>query len=54
MFFFRCVQEFFCEQLDHFPKQVNYDFNDFTIKGICSSRLPDYVGDSITNEIIYI
>ena len=52
--FFRCVQEFFCEQLDHFPKQVNYDFNDFTIKGICSSRLPDYVGDSITNEIIYI
>lgn len=50
--FFRCVQEFFCEQLDHFPKQVYHDFDGFIIRGICCSRLPDYVGDSIVNKII--
>lgn len=50
--FFRCVQEFFCEQLDHFPKQVYYDFDNFIIRGICCSRLPYYTDDSITNKII--
>lgn len=50
--FFRCIQEFFYEQLNHLPKRIYHDFNNFIIGGICCSRLPDDIGDSITNEII--
>lgn len=50
--FFCCVQEFFCEQLDHFPKPVYHDLDNFIIRGIYCSHLPDYIGDSVTNKIV--
>lgn len=32
--FFRCVQEFYCAQLNHFPKRVSYDYGDIAINCI--------------------
>ncbi len=29
--FNRCIQEFFCEQPNHYPKRIHRDYNDFII-----------------------
>lgn len=50
--FFRCVQEFYCEQPDHFPKRVYRDYDDIIVGGICCSRMPDEKGDSVAGAII--
>lgn len=50
--FFRCVQEFFCEQPGHFPKRIHYVFDDIIVGGICCSRMPDEAGDSVTGACI--
>ncbi|MDE7436829.1 MAG: restriction endonuclease [Lachnospiraceae bacterium] len=50
--FLKCVQEFFCEQLGHFPKRVFRDYGDLVFAGICCSRLPEDVGDSIADGIV--
>ena len=33
--FFRCVQEFYCAQGDHFPKSVSFNYGDAVVEGIC-------------------
>ena len=49
--YFKCVQEFFCEQPDHYPKLLFIDCGEFVFSGICCSRLPDDQGDTITDGI---
>lgn len=51
-FFFQCVQEFFCEQLSHFPKRIDYDCEDFVVNGICCSHLANGDGDSLVDEML--
>lgn len=50
--FFKCVQEFFCEQLGHLPKRIFCDYNDFVFAGIYCSRLPEDTGDAIADGIV--
>ncbi len=50
--FNRCVQEFFCEQPNHFPKQVYHDYGDFIIGGICCNYEASNIGDSVIENII--
>lgn len=49
--FFGCVQEFYCNQLGHFPKHIRLEYNDVVFNGICCSCVDDEEGDSITNAI---
>lgn len=50
--FNRCVQEFFCEQTNHFPKRVYHDYDDFIIGGICCNHEANNIGDSVIESII--
>ena len=50
--FFRCVQEFYCDQLNHFPKKVYHDYGDIVIGGICCNHESNEKGDSIIEEVV--
>lgn len=50
--FFRCIQEFYCEQLNHFPKRIYHTYDDIVIGGICCNYMNDEKGDSIAHAII--
>lgn len=51
--FFSCVQEFFCEQLNHFPKRIYRDYEDIVFCGICCSHFSDEKrGDSVASELV--
>ena len=50
--FFRCVQEFYCNQLNHFPKRVYYDYDDIVVGGICCNHMSNEKGDSAINAVI--
>ncbi len=50
--FNRCIQEFFCEQPNHFPKRVFHDYGDFIIGGICCNHEANDIGDSVIESII--
>lgn len=50
--FFRCVQEFYCTQPNHFPKRVYRDYGDIVVGGICCNHMSNEKGDSIIGEVI--
>lgn len=50
--FFRCVQEFFCERPDHFPKRIYHEYDGLIIGGICCSRRTDKLCDSVINNMV--
>lgn len=50
--FNRSIQEFFCEQPDHFPKRVYQDYGDFIIGGICCNHGSNDMGDPIIEDTI--
>ena len=50
--FFRCVQEFYCEQPGHFPKRVYRDCGEIVIGGICCSHMFNDKGDSVINAVV--
>ncbi len=50
--FFRCVQEFYCEQAGHFPKRIYFDFGKFIFGGIVCSDLENEEGDMIASALV--
>lgn len=50
--FFRCIQEFFCEQPRHFPKRIFRDYEDFTFSGIYCSALSETEENSIVEAMV--
>lgn len=50
--FFRCVQEFYCEQSNHFPKKIYRDYDNLKIRGIYCGRSSNQLCNSIANEIV--
>ena len=50
--FFRCVQEFYCEQPGHFPKRYYRDSNDMFFRGIYCSQMQDELGDSVIDAVV--
>lgn len=49
--FCECVQEFYCEQPNHYPKRLIIEKEDFIFAGICCGALSDDRVDSIADEI---
>ena len=50
--FFRCVQEFYCAQPNHFPKKVYNDFGNIVVGGICCNHRSNAKGDLIIDEVV--
>lgn len=50
--FFRCVQVFYCNQPNHFPKKYYYDYDDIIFGGIGCSHMSSEQGDSIADAIV--
>ena len=50
--FFRCAQEFYCEQLNHFPKKIYLENEDIIFGGICCSSILDGRADSIAEAMV--
>ncbi len=50
--FFRCVQEFYCSQPNHFPKRIYREYDDIVFGGICCSSAENEMGDSTASAII--
>lgn len=49
---FRCVQEFFCEEANHFPRGTLFDCGDFSFAGIFCSGGPQEDDNGLANEVI--
>lgn len=50
--FFRCVQEFYCDQSNHFPKKVYHDYDNIVFSGICCNDISNKKGDTIIDTIV--
>ncbi|MBQ8418274.1 MAG: restriction endonuclease [Phascolarctobacterium sp.] len=50
--FFHCIQEFFCNQLNHFPKRVYHNYNDIVVAGVCCNHMSHKEGDSVINGVV--
>lgn len=50
--FFRSVQEFFCEQMDHYPKRYAADFGAFMLGGIWCSPMPDGMAEHFVEKVL--
>ena len=50
--FFRCVQEFYCAQPNHFPKRIYHDYGDIVFGAICCNCMSNENGDSLINAVV--
>ena len=50
--FFRCVQEFYCDQHNHFSKNIYHSYDDIVVGGICSNHMSNEKGDLVIDKII--
>lgn len=50
--FFKCVQEFFCEQPGHFPQRIFCDYGSFVFAGMYCGRLPENAENSIAGDTV--
>lgn len=51
-YFFKAVQEFFCEQLGHLPKRIYREYDNFVIGGVYCNHLCDEREDSIVEGMV--
>lgn len=48
----KCIQEFFCEKLGHYPKRFYRDYGEFVVAGIYCSRLHGEKADAVADGIL--
>ena len=52
--FFKLVQEFFCEELNHFPYSYSKETEEWVLNGFWSSNAPEKIAHSLANSVIDI
>ena len=50
--FYRCVQEFYCMQPSHFPKEIYHTYGNIVFAGICCNHVNNENGDFIAEHVV--